>query len=99
MGRPGQRPPPRSDVPPPRESSTTDPRPAPRLVPTCGGRGRGDTVIAVPESSRLPWRTVALSTALALAAATVTVVVLSDDDEAVTTADEPAGSIELTPDV
>ena len=52
----------------------------------------------MPESSRLPWRTVALSTALALAAATFTVVVLSDDDDAVTTGDEPAGSIELTPD-
>ena len=64
----------------------------------CVSPGRGDTVVAVPESSRLPWRTVALSTALALAAATFTVVVLSDDDEAVTTGDEPAGSIELTPD-
>ena len=74
MGRPGQRPPPRTDVPPPCESSTTDPRPAPRSVPDVSAPTvAGDTVVAVPESPRLPWRTVALSTALALAAATVTV--------------------------
>jgi thiol-disulfide isomerase/thioredoxin len=49
----------------------------------------------VPESPRLPWRAVALSTVLALAAATVTYVVLSDDDDA--PAEPPAGTIALTP--
>ena len=53
---------------------------------------RGDTVVAVPESPRLPWRAVALSTALALAAATATYVVLSDDDDAATTATSPSAA-------
>jgi thiol-disulfide isomerase/thioredoxin len=63
-------------------------------VPTCDAEGHGSTVVAVPESPRLPWRTVALSTVLALAAATATYVVVSDGD------DEPAsspGTVQLTP--
>ncbi len=47
----------------------------------------------MPESPRLPWRAVALSTVLALAAATVTYVVLSDDDAPDATSD----TIPLTP--
>jgi thiol-disulfide isomerase/thioredoxin len=48
----------------------------------------------VPESPRLPWRAVALSTVLALAAATVTYVVLSDGDDPPAA---PAGTVALTP--
>jgi cytochrome c biogenesis protein CcmG/thiol:disulfide interchange protein DsbE len=52
----------------------------------------------VPESPRLPWRTVALSTVLALAAATTTYVLLSGDGDAqVDTGEEPTATIELTP--
>lgn len=59
---------------------------------TCGADGHGDTVIAVPESPRLPWRVVALSTVLALGAAVGTYAVLDDEDERTTT-----GGFELTP--
>jgi thiol-disulfide isomerase/thioredoxin len=48
----------------------------------------------VPESPRLPWRVVALSTVLALGAATVTYVVLSDDGGSTATSD----TLTLTPD-
>ncbi len=52
----------------------------------------------MPESPRLPWRTVALSTVLALAAATTTYVLLSrDGDTQVDTGEEPTATIELTP--
>jgi thiol-disulfide isomerase/thioredoxin len=98
MGRSGQRPPPRTDVPPSCGSSTTDPRPAQRsTLPTCGSAGGGDTVVAVPESPRLPWRAVALATVLALAAATATYVLLTDDDQPQVEAGATAGTIELTP--
>lgn len=46
----------------------------------------------MPESPRLPWRLVALSTVLALAAAAGTYAVLADDDEPTT-----PGALELTP--
>lgn len=98
MGWLGQRPPTRTDVPPSHESSTTDPQPAPRsILPTCGLHRRGDTVVAVPESPRLPGRAVALATVLALAAATATYVLLADDDQAPGGADVTVGTIELTP--
>lgn len=48
-------------------------------MPTCDAAGPGVTVSAVSESPRLPWRTVAASTVLALLAAGATVVLLSDD--------------------
>jgi cytochrome c biogenesis protein CcmG, thiol:disulfide interchange protein DsbE len=52
----------------------------------------------VPESPRLPWRTVALSTVLAFGAATATYVLLSDDGDAqVDVVSEPTPTIELTP--
>lgn len=67
-------------------------------LPTCGGVGHGDTVVAVPESPRLTWRAVALSTVLAFAAATATYVLLSDDGDAqVEVGNEPTPTIELTP--
>jgi thiol-disulfide isomerase/thioredoxin len=50
----------------------------------------------VPKAPRLPWRAVALSTVLALAAATVTYVVLADDDPSAP-ADGATGTITLTP--
>jgi len=46
----------------------------------------------VPESPRLPWRLVALSTLLALGAATGTYVVLADDE-----ATPPPSTVQLTP--
>jgi len=49
------------------------------LPATCVAGRHGDTVIAVPNSSRLPWRVVALSTVLALAAAVGTYRLLADD--------------------
>lgn len=45
----------------------------------------------MPESPRLPWRVVALSTALALGAAVGTYALLADDDESTAT------SLEVTP--
>jgi cytochrome c biogenesis protein CcmG/thiol:disulfide interchange protein DsbE len=48
----------------------------------------------VPEASRLPLRVIALSTALALAAAIGTYVVLDDDDDATASS---VDTIELTP--
>jgi thiol-disulfide isomerase/thioredoxin len=65
-------------------------------APTCGREGHGDTVVAVPVSPRLPWRAVALSTILALAAATATYVLLSDD-AGTTAQDPPPATIVLTP--
>jgi thiol-disulfide isomerase/thioredoxin len=60
-----------------------------RRSPTCDAEGGGVTVGAVAESPRLPWRTIAASTVLALLAAGATVVLLSDDaddgDEEATT--------------
>ena len=92
-GGPGQRPPLRTIHPPSCESSTTDPRPAQRSTPatTCGRHRCSDTVIGVPESPRLPWRAVALSTVLALGAATGTYVLLADGGEPAST------TLELTP--
>lgn len=92
-GGPGQRPPLRTIYPPSCESSTTDPRPAQRSTPatTCGRHRRSDTVIGVPESPRLPWRLVALSTVLALGAAVGTYGLLADGGEPAAT------TIELTP--
>ena len=58
---------------------------------TCGGPEGGDTVIRVPTPTRLPLRAVALSTALALAAAVGTYVLLAGDEEP-----DPTG-VELTP--
>ena len=66
----------RTDVPPSCGPSTTDPR------PTLGSSYRPP----VAASSRLSWRTVVMSTVLALLAAAATVVLLSDDpDEDVAT--------------
>lgn len=50
-----------------------------RATPTCGGTGRGDTVVAVSDTTRLPLRVVVLSTVLALVAAGGTYAILSDD--------------------
>lgn len=59
---------------------------------TCGGQRCDDTVVAVPEPSRLPWRLVAVSTVIALSAAIGTYLLLDGDDAKVETA-----GIELTP--
>ncbi len=58
---------------------------------TCGAERPGDTVVAVPTPSRLPWPAIALATVLALAAATGTYAVLDDDEP-----DPP--EMELSPD-
>ena len=65
------------------------------LVPTCGGRKAGSTVVRVPEAPRLPLRAIAASTVIALAAAIAVYAVLENgegDDAA-----PPADTIELTP--
>jgi thiol-disulfide isomerase/thioredoxin len=59
--------------------------------------GHGDTVVAVPESPRLPWRAVVLATVLALGAATATYVLLADRVSSEDDAESPVGTIELTP--
>ena len=66
--------------------------------PTCGSDRRGSTVVAVPESPRLPWRAVALATVVALVAATATYVVLADRSADGSDGDGGSvGTIELTP--
>ncbi len=64
------------------------------LVPTCGGRRGGSTVVRVSEAPRLPLRAIAASTVIALAAAIAVYAVLDDggDDAA-----PPADTIQLTP--
>ena len=97
-GGPGQRPPLRTIVPPVVRVVDDRPPACPAVEPlasapalTCGADRCGDTVVGVPESPRLPWRVVALSTVLALGAAAGTYVLLADDDESTAT------SLELTP--
>lgn len=61
--------------------------------PPHGPPSPGDTVIPVPPAPRLPFRVLALSTALALAAAVGTYALLNDDPAVTTTGD----TIPLTP--
>ena len=62
------------------------------LPATCVAGRHGDTVVAVPNSSRLPWRVVALSTVLALGAAVGTYRLLADERKAA----EPSASLSLS---
>ena len=62
------------------------------LPATCVAGRHGDTVVAVPDSSRLPWRVVALSTVLALGAAVGTYRLLADERDAA----EPSGTLSLS---
>ena len=62
------------------------------LPATCVAGRHGDTVVAVPDSSRLPWRVVALSTVLALGAAVGTYRLLADERDAA----KPSATLSLS---
>lgn len=60
-------------------------------LPDVWARGACRYPRPVPESPRLPWRLVALSTLLAFGAATGTYLILADDDQ------PPSSTVQLTP--
>jgi cytochrome c biogenesis protein CcmG, thiol:disulfide interchange protein DsbE len=93
MGGPGQRPPPRTNLPPVVRVVDDRPPACPRCHLDVWARRACRYPRAVAESPRLPWRLVALSTLVALGAATGTYVVLADDDDA----SPPPSTVALTP--